>query len=224
MEKQTLGELTAQKIIVMIQELNYRPGDKLPTEVELSGLLHVGRNTVREALRILMSRNIVNVKQGAGTFLSEKNGVPDDPLGFAMMGDRRRLTKDLLQVRAMLEPQIAAMAAQNASAEDLARLEKILLETEELILRRKDYSDLDSRFHVQIAVCSHNTVISNLIPVITDGVQVFASEVMQTEYEQTLLSHRSIFDAIKARKPVEAGQAMSFHLLYNENRYNRQFS
>ena len=59
MEKQTLGEITAQKLVRMIQEKGYVPGDKLPTEMELSEVLRVGRNTVREALRILMSRNIV---------------------------------------------------------------------------------------------------------------------------------------------------------------------
>ena len=126
MEKQTLGEITAQKLVRMIQEKGYVPGDKLPTEMELSEVLRVGRNTVREALRILMSRNIVTIRQGSGTFVSEKNGIPDDPLGFTMMEDTGKLTRDLLQVRVILEPPIAALAAQNATEEDLARLEQIL--------------------------------------------------------------------------------------------------
>ena len=104
MEKQTLGEITAQKLVRMIQERGYVPGDKLPTEMELSEVLGVGRNTVREALRILMSRNIVTIRQGSGTFVSEKNGIPDDPLGFTMMEDTGKLTRDLLQVRVILEP------------------------------------------------------------------------------------------------------------------------
>ena len=121
MEKQTLGEITAQKLVRMIQEKGYVPGDKLPTEMELSEVLGVGRNTVREALRILMSRNIVTVRQGSGTFVSEKNGIPDDPLGFTMMEDTGKLTRDLLQVRVILEPPIAALAAQNATEEDWTR-------------------------------------------------------------------------------------------------------
>ena len=80
----------------MIQEKGYGAGDKLPTEAELVETLGVGRNTVREALRILMSRNIVTIRQGSGTFISDKNGVADDPLGFFMMDDRRQLTEDLL--------------------------------------------------------------------------------------------------------------------------------
>lgn len=75
MEKQTLGEKTAQMLLEMIQKEGFGPGDKLPTEAELVESLGVGRNTVREALRILMSRNIVTIRQGSGTFISEKKAL-----------------------------------------------------------------------------------------------------------------------------------------------------
>lgn len=219
MEKQTLGEIASGKLLEMIQREGYTAGDKLPTEAELMELLSVGRNTVREALRILMSRNIVIIRQGSGTFVSDKNGVSDDPLGFAMIEDRRKLTEDLIQVRVMLEPPIAALAAQNATAEDIHELERILMSLEESMIRREDYGEKDSRFHAQIAHCSHNLVMTNLVPVISDGVRVFAKAVQETEYEQTLLSHRRIFEAIRSRRPVDAEQAMYFHLMYNDNRY-----
>lgn len=73
--KQTLGEKTAQMLLEMIQKEGFGPGDKLPTEAELVESLGVGRNTVREALRILMSRNIVTIRQGSGTFISEKKAL-----------------------------------------------------------------------------------------------------------------------------------------------------
>lgn len=203
----------------LIQEGRYVPGDKLPTEVELSELLGAGRNTVREAVRTLASRNIVTVRQGSGTFVSEKLGVADDPFGFYLVKDRRKLTKDLIQIRTILEPPIAALAAQNARPGEIDKLERILLETEALIRQKKDYADKDVEFHAQIAMCTHNDVMSNLVPVISKGVSVFASEVQSPEYRQTMISHRAIFDAIKERKPLDAKQAMYFHLLYNENRY-----
>ena len=121
-EKQTLAEKTAQNLLEMIQEKGYGAGDKLPTEAELVETLGVGRNTVREALRILMSRNIVTIRQGSGTFISDKNGVADDPLGFFMMDDRRQLTEDLLQARLILEPALAALAAQNGSEEEIKEI------------------------------------------------------------------------------------------------------
>lgn len=219
MDNKTLTDQVAERLLGLIREERYVPGDKLPTEAELSELLGAGRNTVREAVRILVSRNIVTVRQGSGTFVSEKLGVADDPFGFYLVKDRRKLTKDLIQVRSILEPPIAALAAQNARPKEIDKLEKILLETEALIKQKKDYADKDVEFHVQIALCTHNDVMSNLVPVISKGVSVFASEVRSPEYRQTMISHRAIFNAIKERKPVEAQQAMYFHLLYNENRY-----
>ena len=190
-EKQTLAEKTAQNLLEMIQEKGYGAGDKLPTEAELVETLGVGRNTVREALRILMSRNIVTIRQAQEPYFRQ-NGVADDPLGFFMMDDRRQLTEDLLQARLILEPALAALAAQNGSEEEIKELEYILKELEGLIRDKKDYSEKDSQFHAQIATCSHNRVMTNLIPVITEGVRVFADSVEETEYEQTLLSHRRI--------------------------------
>ena len=213
----TRSEQAAEELIGLIRKKNYAPGDKLPTETELSEILQAGRNTVREALRILVSRNIVVIRQGSGIFLSEKQGVADDPFGFSLAGNHEKLTRDLIQIRLMLEPPIAALAAQNATKEDLQKLEDLLLEVETLIARRADYAKAD--IHEQIANCSHNSVMSNLVPVIGKGIAVFAREVESTEYEQTLLSHRAIFKAVKEGRGVDAQQAMYFHLLYNENRY-----
>ena len=224
MEKQTLGEKTAQKLLEMIHKKGYAAGDKLPTEMELCEQLGAGRNTVREALRILVSRNIVTIRQGAGTFISEKNGIPDDPLGFSMIEDRRKLTQDLLQIRVLLEPPIAALAAQNADEEDIRKLESILMEVEELIRRREDYAQKDSQFHAQIAACTHNTVMSTLVPVITEGVRIFARTVRETEYIQTMASHRTIFHAIKERRGADAQEAMTYHLMYNRSRYMEESS
>lgn len=222
--KQTLGEIAAQDLLKMVREKKYVPGDKLPTEMELSEALGVGRNTVREALRILVSRNIVTIRQGAGTFMSEKNGIPDDPLGFSMVTDRRKLTKDLMQIRLILEPPIAALAAQNATDEEVIQLEKILVEIEKLAHERKEYAKKDSEFHAWIAICSHNEVMSNLVPVITEGIRVFASVVKETEYDQTLVSHRAIYQAIAEGDVLGAQEAMTFHLMYNENRYVKELN
>lgn len=215
----TLVEQTADQILEMIQD-TYPTGSKLPTERELCEVTGAGRNSVREALKILASRNIVEIRQGSGTFVSAKKGVSDDPLGFSMISDRVKLTKDLLQVRVMIEPQIAELAAQNASEQDINNLEQVLLEMESLMKNHKEYAELDDKFHISIAKCTHNVVMENLIPVISSGVTVFAKEVEETEYEKTLVSHRLIFEYIKNHRALEARNQMEYHLLYNMNRYN----
>lgn len=223
-QTKTLAEQVADGIMNLIQETPYKAGDKLPTEKELCESTGAGRNTVREALKILASRNVLEIRQGAGTFVSEKQGIPDDPLGFSMVNDRVKLTKDLLQVRIMLEPQIAALAAQCAKEHEIRELEEILEEMEAAMKKREDYSELDTKFHTKIAQCTHNIVMENLLPVIGKGVAVFAKAVAQTEYDRTWISHRKIFCYIRDHKPFEAEMEMQYHLLYNTSRYEEEQS
>ena len=223
-QRKTLAEQVADGIMNLIQETPYKAGDKLPTEKELCERTGAGRNTVREALKILASRNVLEIRQGAGTFVSEKQGIPDDPLGFSMVNDHVKLTKDLLQVRIMLEPQIAALAAQCAKEHEIKELEEILEEMEAAMKKREDYSELDTKFHTKIAQCTHNIVMENLLPVIGKGVAVFAKEVAQTEYDRTWISHRKIFCYIRDHKPFEAEMEMQYHLLYNTSRYEEEQS
>ena len=223
-QTKTLAEQVADGIMNLIQETPYKAGDKLPTEKELCECTGAGRNTVREALKILASRNVLEIRQGAGTFVSEKQGIPDDPLGFSMVNDHVKLTKDLLQVRIMLEPQIAALAAQCAKEHEIKELEEILEEMEAAMKKREDYSELDTKFHTKIAQCTHNIVMENLLPVIGKGVAVFAKEVAQTEYDRTWISHRKIFCYIRDHKPFEAEMEMQYHLLYNTSRYEEEQS
>ena len=223
-QTKTLAEQVADGIMNLIQETPYKAGDKLPTEKELCESTGAGRNTVREALKILASRNVLEIRQGAGTFVSEKQGIPDDPLGFSMVNDHVKLTRDLLQVRIMLEPQIAALAAQRAKEHEIRELEEILEEMEAAMKKREDYSELDTKFHTKIAQCTHNIVMENLLPVIGKGVAVFAREVAQTEYDRTWISHRKIFCYIRDHKPFEAEMEMQYHLLYNTSRYEEEQS
>lgn len=223
-QTKTLAEQVADGIMNLIQETPYKAGDKLPTEKELCERTGAGRNTVREALKILASRNVLEIRQGAGTFVSEKQGISDDPLGFSMVNDHVKLTKDLLQVRIMLEPQIAALAAQCAKEHEIKELEEILEEMEAAMKKREDYSELDTKFHTKIAQCTHNIVMENLLPVIGKGVAVFAKEVAQTEYDRTWISHRKIFCYIRDHKPFEAEMEMQYHLLYNTSRYEEEQS
>ena len=214
----TLAEKTAEQLTQVIRDRALGPGDKLPTEKELCTMLAVGRNTLREALKLLVSRNAVTIRQGAGIFVASGRGVADDPLGFSLVADSRKLTADLMQIRVMIEPPIAALAAQNALPEDIDALERILVRLEAAMSAQGRFTSLDMAFHQRIAECTHNTVINNLIPVICHGVEAFAREVPQPEYEQTLSSHRRIFEAIRDRRAFDAESEMRFHILFNQKR------
>lgn len=218
MNHETRAQQAADAILYMIRNKGLQPGDKLPTESELMEQLGVGRNSLREALRLLMSRNVVTIRQGSGTFLSEKRGVADDPLGFSMMDNQEQLTRDLLQIRLILEPSIAELAAENATDADIRSLEEILIRMEDAIRNREDFHSLDAAFHSALAECTHNLVMQNLLPVITGGVTTFA-QATSREYDLTIITHRRIYAAVRDHRPFAARQAMEYHLLYNEARY-----
>jgi len=123
--KQTLAEQVAEQILNDIVEKGLEIGAKIPNEFELAEEIGVGRGTIREAVKILVSREILTIRRGAGTFVSERQGLLDDPLGLSLLKDKTNLALDLLSVRLMLEPEIAALAAVNARPEQLKELEEL---------------------------------------------------------------------------------------------------
>ena len=89
-----LPEQISEKIIQLILDEHLEQGDRLPKEAVLVERLGAGRSTVREAMKLLQSRNIVRIKQGSGTYVASNPGVADDPLGFTFIDDKRRLARD----------------------------------------------------------------------------------------------------------------------------------
>lgn len=114
-----LAEQVAQRIKDYILEEKLKSGDKLPTETALAREMGVARSTVREAIKRLESQNILTVRHGAGSFVTDQPGLADDPLGLDFIEDKERLAFDLLEVRNIIEPAIAR-ASGNLVAPQLA--------------------------------------------------------------------------------------------------------
>ena len=100
--KKDLTNSVADQIIQIILNKHLKAGDRIPTEVELMEMMGVGRNTVREAIKSLTSRNILVVKQGAGTFVANNQGIPEDPLGLTFIGNDSKLALELSDVRILI--------------------------------------------------------------------------------------------------------------------------
>lgn len=226
MERNTklLAVAIEQKIIEIIKENNMKPGEKLKNEYELAELLNVSRGTIREAIKGLVSRNILEVRQGSGTFVSSKNGIPNDPLGITFMTNNENLALDLLDIRLMLEPEIASMAAINGTEEQKQALLEQCKVVEDLIKENKDYSDADILFHHHIAKCSGNKVIENLIPIINSSVLVSIDVTKNIFKEDTYVEHRAIVEAIMKKDPFGAKCAMVVHLNTSRKGIIKNFS
>lgn len=210
-----LMEKATDDLLRLILERQYQVGDKLPNEYELAEDLGVGRSTVREAVRSLATRNVLEVRQGSGTYISSKKGVSEDPLGFALVRDTAKLTSDLFELRYLLEPRIAERVALYATEEEVAALEKIVLEIEEAVSAGDDrHLELDVEFHSMLARMSRNIAMDSLLPVINQSIHLINDNYTSRQMkEDSLQAHRDILSAIKERNPLRAHDAMLSHIL-----------
>lgn len=214
-KESSLPEQAADQISQLIIERHLASGDKLPNEFELAEQLHVGRGTIREAVKLLVSRNVLVIRRGLGTYIASHPGQIKDPLGFAFYPDQVRLGMDLLEVRAHLEPWVASVAAQRATRENMSQLRDKCLLVEQDILAGRDHQDHDVEFHVCIAQCTQNLVVPNLIPIISYSVGLFISLTGSVLRSETIIGHRAIADAICSRDCAAAERMMRQHVEQN---------
>lgn len=213
----TLVDQAADKIVQLILDRHIDIGERLPNEYELAQVLEISRNTLREAIRLLVSRNVLEVRQGSGTYVSDKRGVPEDPLGLTFMDHDLKLALDLLDIRLMLEPEICAIAAQKATEEQIRTLKDMAADMTELIQSGQDYFTLDIQMHQYLAECSGNSVLKNLIPIIVSSVRVDIAVTNDEHRHLTLQHHREIVDAIARHDPAGARYGMFSHLNVNRD-------
>jgi DNA-binding FadR family transcriptional regulator len=208
----SLPEITEKQILQMIKSEELEPGMRIPTEVELSEQFNVGRSTIREAVRALVSHNVLEIRQGAGTYISNKGGIPNDPLGLNLLDQDLALALDMLDFRIIIEPESAALAASHASEEQIKQIFKACLAAETLIKQGQPYLDEDSYFHETIAIASGNTIIHKIVQIIHASIQ---KNIIVTEDSlkwDTITYHRQITEAIKKHDILGAKTSMLLHL------------
>lgn len=216
-ENKSLVDQTADALIAYIVDGGLNEGDRLPNEKELTERLGVGRSTLREAVRMLSSRHILEARQGAGVFVSGNTGISEDPLGFTFIRDKRKLAADLLEFRMMIEPRIAALAALRATYKQAEELSVLADAVEQRLATGQDHTQEDAAFHAKLGELSGNIVIPNLEPIILSAIDLFIDLTNARLSEETITSHRAIVEAVRQRDPLAAEDAMTLHLIYNRN-------
>lgn len=211
-----LTERVVDNILSYIADNDIKIGTKLPNEFELAEMFGVGRSTIREAIKVLVSKQVLEVRRGAGTYVIGNQAVDEsNPLGLNLSEDRYKLALDLFDVRLMLEPEIAVLAARFASKEEMEELMACCESVEYMIRNGIDHTEADIKFHTCIARCSKNQVVEHLIPIINSSVAVFANITHLQLKEETIRTHRAIANAIVARDLIGARCAMTMHLTFN---------
>ena len=219
---QRLYEQVAGQVTDLVARGEFKPGDRLPPERDLAKLLGVSRPTVREAMIALEIAGLVEVRVGAGAFITEKaqtnganhrlfEGVGSSPL-------------ELIAARRTIEPEVAALAAQLATAEEIAAI----AETVAMIAAAQDtpaHRAADHQFHVRIGHASHNNILTTIVDecwaemyspmfermgAITG---LIVSRCSPQQRDVTVAEHEAVYRAIAARDPAAARAAMDAHLV-----------
>lgn len=222
LDNKLLGEQIEDELMNYILQEPVEVGQRIPNEFELAERFGVGRSTIREAVKALVSKGILEVKRGSGTYVISTSTAEDDPLGLSKLQDKYKLALELFDVRLMLEPDIAALAAENATPEELEQLKILCDETEQMYLSGKNHIPKDVEFHTCIAKCSKNRVVETLIPLINTAVLTFANLTHRTLMQETIETHRAVVEAITDKDPVGARCAMMMHLTYNRQMLMRK--
>jgi len=211
--KNKVYEEVAQQIERLILK-KLRPGDKLPSERELAEMLKVSRSSIRDAIRGLELRGLVEPRQGAGTIVRESAVEPlANPFASALKR-RKEMVSELLDFRKMLEPPLAARAATHASADEISELEEILQRQEAKQSQGEPAVAEDAEFHYSVALASGNGVVLKVLDIIMDLLRDTRERSLQVEGrpQKSLAGHRRILAAIKRHDAEGAKSAMRRHI------------
>lgn len=209
-----LHEQIVNQVQALIEKGGLKHGDQLPPERELASIFKVSRHTVREALRILEQKNILISRPGSGTFIIlEDESSAVEFLAKAIYREKNTLS-EIFQFRELLEPQIAGLAARNATKKDIAIMEDILERQKTELGNAGVSKKLDEEFHLALARATGNSVLYQVV-------QLFGHILLKSRHEHSqspsrnklsLEGHREILDAIKNKDSRAAKELMAGHL------------
>ena len=223
MLKEVRKKRAYEDIVVQLRDLitkgRLNRDDQLPNEKDLSDTFKVSRSTVREAILSLERMRLVERRQGDGTYvIATSEEVLVQPLASALFGEKDALS-DIFYLRKIVEPEVAQIAAENATAEEIEELEKILREQENDVIGGGQGVQIDSTFHRLLSRIAKNRVLERLSMALMDLLSQTREAYLQSEERRrvSVRGHQLILDTIKSGNGRAARNAMLKHLADVEN-------
>jgi GntR family transcriptional repressor for pyruvate dehydrogenase complex len=218
-KKMKIYEEIVAKVKDMIEEGRLKSGEKLPGERELAEVFHVSRSSVREALRSLESHGYLESRQGDGTYIARQPvEFLVNPLASVILTEKDG-QMELFEMRRMIEPHVAYLAAERATPEEILMMEEALELQEEEIAQGGTGTEVDKSFHYLMAKATKNKVFIRIADSIMDLLAESRDRYLQVEGrpEKSILRHRQLLEAIKAGDQELAAKIMREHLTDIEN-------
>ncbi|MBI4640016.1 MAG: FadR family transcriptional regulator [Candidatus Tectomicrobia bacterium] len=213
-KKTRIYEEVVTQIRELIREGRLKAGDKLPPERELAETFRVSRTSVREAIRALETQGFVISRPGAGTFISaDRIEAIIQPMASLLFQGRDELA-DIFEMRRLIEPHIASLAADRATSDDLTQMRETLEEQKLQINRGETGVEADTNFHLAIAQATQNRALFRLVSAIVDILSQSREKSLQVPNrpQKSLASHHEILTAIERHNPEKAREAMQRHI------------
>ena len=215
LQHRKLYEQVVERIRQQILSGELTSGDQLPNERSLGERYGVSRTVIREAMKTLIQNGLVEVRRGQGTFVVDGTAKAFKQSLRLMMGfaSEERIG-GMVEVRELLEPEIAARAALRRSDADLERLRTAVHDMDLALDDAKTFIEADNRFHVALAVATQNHFVPRLLDSVVDLLQEHRGHIFQVSGGPTRgqLHHRVILAAIEAGDADAARTAMLAHL------------
>ncbi len=213
-KKTRVYEEIVVKVKHMIEKGRLHHGDQLPPERELAEVFSVSRSSVREALRSLETQGYLESRQGDGTYIA-RQPVESlvNPLATVIFSEKDG-QMELFEMRRLIEPQLAYLAAERATPEEIIMLGKALELQEKAFAAGESGTEVDKTFHYILAKAAKNKVILRIVDNIMDLLAESRDKYLQVEgrAEKSLARHREMLNAIRAGDKELAAQVMQEHL------------
>lgn len=189
-------------------------GERLPAERELCQRLGVGRASLREALKALEIMGMIETRLGDGTFVCNRSEFLSRPLLWAIMGSDQESLKELVEARRLMEVELAGLAAERATAQDIQALETYTSDMEKAVHDSQVFLEADLSFHLAIGTAAHNRILINALHLIRNLMRQWIQNTIAQDgiAEYVVKQHRDILFAIIQRNQSGARAAMQVHL------------
>ncbi|NDL67163.1 FadR family transcriptional regulator [Clostridiales bacterium F-3ap] len=197
----------------------YRPGDKFPSENELTEAFGVSRMTARQAIQKLAVLGFLETRVGEGSYVQEANmGMfMNGIISAVYLGEDAIL--EILEFRTVVEGKTAQIAADKATGQDIADLEEIVGQMESCKDDEKRFSELDLMFHLKLAEITRNIILTSTYNIVNEAMRMAMEQIVHvTGHKDGLHYHKLILDAIKAHDGKAAKEHMTEHV---EKTYQR---
>lgn len=210
----TLTTDICRKLIGHLMRGDWEVGERIPAERELCQRLGVGRASLREALKALEIMGMIETRLGDGTFVCNRSEFFSRPLLWAIMGSDQNSVRELVEARRLMEVELAGLAAERATAEDIQALEKYMKDMETAINQSDAFLEADLNFHLAIGAAAHNRILINALHLIRNLMRQWIQNTITQEgiAEYVVKQHRDILFAITRRNQSGARAAMQVHL------------